>query len=571
MVQVRKKIYTTYFSIFIIKESLTFNIYLFIYIYIFFRGESHGKKGIFPSNFVEVIDKNAKIPNVEKNPNCQTNTEADSQPIQAFQDSTNYNVLSEHLRPSDEMVESTNDALVDAKDPSSNHSKEEWKNIKIDDDELFNDDYFKLNMPNIYASSKKNDKFKTPSYSSTSENDANEHKEMLVPLDSLSAEVDKYLSSDAGACDMNLINQDLIDIDFAYTEDNTGINPYGRAVFSFTAQYANELSFRKGDILHLIRHVDSHWTVGKLGINKGIFPTSYIDIIVDCPYKAEVAFEKRSESSSMMKKAIVCFDFEASAPEDVSGKEGDLVLITKFVSENWVEVETIDGQCGWFPLNRLNVLEDDLQATKFSALEIDTKRAYSKEDFPLSKKGDIEEALSKNLSSLDFNLKYSKPAKTSATTTASIFGECSEEDEEPLSKPIAADVSLQGPPPPPKEEETPAKPRQLPVVPPRTKIFTEVSTEVIPSPAKEEADEVPSTPPKREISLSEVLSSKNISNDVSLKSSEFPEDVSSSSLSQRNSSLKDNGEILCLVVLFWFGILTLPKEILLSESLPHLY
>lgn len=80
-----------------------------------------------------------------------------------------------------------------------------------------------------------------------------------------------------------------------YNETNTGIEPYSRAIFSFRAQYPNELTFKKGDIVHLVKHIDSHWTLGKVGDNMGIFPTSYVDVIVDCLHDQEEVFLARSE------------------------------------------------------------------------------------------------------------------------------------------------------------------------------------------------------------------------------------------------------------------------------------
>ncbi|ESO86910.1 hypothetical protein LOTGIDRAFT_60021, partial [Lottia gigantea] len=59
--------------------------------------------------------------------------------------------------------------------------------------------------------------------------------------------------------------------------------PYAGVLYPFVAQSPQELSINKNDIVILIQHVDPDWTEGELDGKIGIFPTSYIDIIVDCP------------------------------------------------------------------------------------------------------------------------------------------------------------------------------------------------------------------------------------------------------------------------------------------------
>ncbi|KAB7505438.1 Dynamin-binding protein [Armadillidium nasatum] len=386
-----------------------------------YRGECLGKRGIFPKSFIEIVEERP-LQNVISEPREEAKDIVD--------------LCSDSFPPiSDNAASSatTNlDPVVNEPDVNNSNLDTNWKNFAdtIDDEDIFNDDYFKVNMPSIYGdlnpsnedqkNNVSNGKNNFVEYSTDQTKDKSFSKncpeeEVLLPLNSLSAKVDEYFDNNSGTTTgdtmLDGMHQDLLDIDFTgvYTEDNTGINPYGRAVFSFSAKYQNELSFRKGDIIHLIRHIDSHWTVGKLGILKGIFPTSYIDIIVDCPYKAEDTFERRSES---IKKAIVCFDYEGSQPEDVSAKEGDLVLITKFVSDNWVEVETTDGHCGLIPLNHLNVFDDttnDVSNTMEIIPTKNVKRNYVKEDFvPSRQNNDINNELVKNISSLDISSKHAK-------------------------------------------------------------------------------------------------------------------------------------------------------------------
>lgn len=78
-------------------------------------------------------------------------------------------------------------------------------------------------------------------------------------------------------------------------EQSDEVQPYGRAKYSFKAEFSGELSFHQGDVVQLIHHVDDEWTEGLVDGKIGIFPTSYVDIIVDCPSVEEVPLQ-RSDS-----------------------------------------------------------------------------------------------------------------------------------------------------------------------------------------------------------------------------------------------------------------------------------
>lgn len=55
----------------------------------------------------------------------------------------------------------------------------------------------------------------------------------------------------------------------------------GKAKFNFQAQTPMELSLIKGEIVVLTRRVDQNWYEGRIGSRKGIFPASYIDVLLE--------------------------------------------------------------------------------------------------------------------------------------------------------------------------------------------------------------------------------------------------------------------------------------------------
>ena len=55
------------------------------------------------------------------------------------------------------------------------------------------------------------------------------------------------------------------------------------ATFSFSAEGPGELSISEGDNIELVEQVDQDWLKGRLRGQEGIFPTNFVDIIVDFP------------------------------------------------------------------------------------------------------------------------------------------------------------------------------------------------------------------------------------------------------------------------------------------------
>lgn len=54
-----------------------------------------------------------------------------------------------------------------------------------------------------------------------------------------------------------------------------------RAKYNFIAQSHLELSLAKGELVVVTRRVDDNWYEGRIGGRKGIFPMSYVEMLVD--------------------------------------------------------------------------------------------------------------------------------------------------------------------------------------------------------------------------------------------------------------------------------------------------
>ncbi|CAL4086072.1 unnamed protein product, partial [Meganyctiphanes norvegica] len=535
-----------------------------------YRGESCGKFGIFPSNFVDIIAEgdavdttatalgHASLQRLQANDNHEN---ANTNNYTNYPHTSVPNYHSENSSHSAKLTPEYTQHEEGYREPTSFISKIDtsWKNVTAADNDLFEDDYFKQNMPGVYSSSSaakdnilsSNTRYENhPSstveatslnyptiaqgadvtdsssqpfslletdnyfnqnmpcaYGSSNSGGANfsktefsanaiasthgaidKHESVYVPgttianddkqsalqqpsggtsfayrTNSFSRKVDDYLSEKDNQNDPKNGNAFFNNNDFesldsltspGYNEDNTGIEPYGRAVFSFRAQYPNELTFKKGDIIHLVKHINSHWTLGTLGKSNGIFPTSYVDIIVDCIHSSEERFLMRSMSVSAaaayLGHAVAQYDFEGVQAGDISMKKNDILKIVKYVDNNWaIVVQNTNGSKGMCPRNYLSMiiepvpispgieplninkspttntvltescqnmvtkresrlsLSDSIHSRSRSASPYANRRSYNKDDFGIIKSDvEVEEVLAKNIASLEVNIGF---------------------------------------------------------------------------------------------------------------------------------------------------------------------
>ena len=64
-----------------------------------------------------------------------------------------------------------------------------------------------------------------------------------------------------------------------YLKDMVNAHEISRALFDFTAQEENELTFTKGEIIKLTDTSDQHWWYGVKHDKEGMFPANYVQLI----------------------------------------------------------------------------------------------------------------------------------------------------------------------------------------------------------------------------------------------------------------------------------------------------
>jgi hypothetical protein len=141
-------------------------------------------------------------------------------------------------------------------------------------------------------------------------------------------------------------------------------------LYPFFAQFDNELSFHEGEIVTLCRHIDKDWIEGKVDGKKGIFPKSYVNILVDCEdYGSAMGDTSRSHSSELQQSSHrymnteteltpnvftkVLYNFDAQMNGDLSVHKDEVVWVVSKATEDWCEVRNQSGAVGLCPKNYL--------------------------------------------------------------------------------------------------------------------------------------------------------------------------------------------------------------------------
>ncbi|XP_076245277.1 rho guanine nucleotide exchange factor 37 isoform X2 [Calliopsis andreniformis] len=139
------------------------------------------------------------------------------------------------------------------------------------------------------------------------------------------------------------------------------VKPYAITLYPFNAQFPNELSFGAGEVVHLIKHIDSEWMEGTIDNHKGIFPMSYVNIIVDCnEINSKESFDDQDANNieydelTPGTKVRVEYTFKAQMDGDLSVTEGDTVTVINMANADWVNVKNQSGKVGLCPRGYLS-------------------------------------------------------------------------------------------------------------------------------------------------------------------------------------------------------------------------
>lgn len=127
-----------------------------------------------------------------------------------------------------------------------------------------------------------------------------------------------------------------------------------RALYAFNGQTARELSFRKGDLIHVRRQIDSNWYEGEIHGRIGLFPYNYVEIM-----KGEVAHSPK-KPAVVEGRARAKFDFTAQTNLELPLKKGEVVVLTRRIDQNWWEGRN-GTKTGIFPDSYVTILQEPSQ------------------------------------------------------------------------------------------------------------------------------------------------------------------------------------------------------------------
>ncbi|NXH71412.1 SH319 protein, partial [Hydrobates tethys] len=133
--------------------------------------------------------------------------------------------------------------------------------------------------------------------------------------------------------------------------------PHAVVLHDFPAEHADDLDLHSGDTVCLLEKIDTEWYRGKCGNRTGIFPASFVKVVVDV--QEEGNRKKIAWSSRCIKgpRCVARFEYIGDQKDELSFSEGETIILKEYVNEEWAKGE-LRGTSGIFPLNFVEVIED---------------------------------------------------------------------------------------------------------------------------------------------------------------------------------------------------------------------
>jgi len=131
-----------------------------------------------------------------------------------------------------------------------------------------------------------------------------------------------------------------------------------KALYDYSAQEENELTFKEGDLINLVEvYEDSDWWKGELNGKIGIFPSNFTEELGE-PEAAKLQNISQKSTTispntqfSNIGKRRALFNYKATESTELTFKEGDIInIIEKPGDSDWWRGE-LNGNLGLFPSN----------------------------------------------------------------------------------------------------------------------------------------------------------------------------------------------------------------------------
>ncbi|NXK44780.1 SH319 protein, partial [Chauna torquata] len=133
--------------------------------------------------------------------------------------------------------------------------------------------------------------------------------------------------------------------------------PHAVVLHDFSAEQADDLDLRSGDTIYLLEKIDTEWYRGKCGNRTGMFPASFVKVVIDVPEEGKRKKIPCFSQSIKGPRCVARFEYIGDQRDELSFSEGETIILKEYINEEWAKGE-LRGMSGIFPLNFVEVIED---------------------------------------------------------------------------------------------------------------------------------------------------------------------------------------------------------------------
>ena len=111
--------------------------------------------------------------------------------------------------------------------------------------------------------------------------------------------------------------------------------PHCVALYDYVPQCAGDLAFKEGDVIKILRKVDSNWIEGEFFGSKGIFPSNFVRIEQDLPNANSGMSTTGFQPKPTKDMRKVLYTYQASSYDEISVNVSfswNCFYVMKFVS-----------------------------------------------------------------------------------------------------------------------------------------------------------------------------------------------------------------------------------------------
>uniref|UniRef100_T1JLM8 SH3 domain-containing protein n=1 Tax=Strigamia maritima TaxID=126957 RepID=T1JLM8_STRMM len=135
----------------------------------------------------------------------------------------------------------------------------------------------------------------------------------------------------------------------------TRSEPHGVAMYDYKATQGDDLSFKVSDIITLIHRINDEWLYGCLGDREGMFPRTFVQVIIPLPDDPE--FQEDGSAPLSGPRCLALYDLISEREDELSFRVGDMIALVARINDHWVK-GALKDRIGLVPTNFVRVIED---------------------------------------------------------------------------------------------------------------------------------------------------------------------------------------------------------------------